>query len=761
MPRWLAQFVLLLAITIAATAILAPSIGAQTTPTNVTLTWTSKGDDGSTGTASQYDMRYSTSPITDANWGLAAQVTGESAPKAAGQPETLTVVGLTPSTTYYFALKIADEIPNWSALSNVVSRTTQPESTPPAAIANLALGTRTATSIALSWTAPGDDGSTGTAAQYDLRYSTSSITASNFGAASTATGEPTPKAAGGAETFTVTGLTPNTTYYFAIKTADEVPNWSAISNVPTGATLQETTPPSTIANLGAGNETSNSIRLTWTAPGDDGNIGTAAQYDVRYSLSNITAANFGSATAAIGEPTPATPGTVETFTVTGLVANTTYYFAVKAADEVPNWSAISNVVSRPTLPEQNPPANVTTLAASNPSPSSVVLSWMAVGDDGATGTATQYEIRYSTSAITAANFTSATLVATPPVPKAAGQAETFLVSGLAAGTTYYFALKAADEVPNWSGLSNVVSQTTTTLDNTPPDPVNDLSAAPGLNLGDLVLAWHATGDDGGGGTARLYEIRYSLNPLNITNFGTAPLWGTPPIPTPAGTAQSVTLTGLSAGSRYNVAMRVYDDAGNVSGLSNVTSGVAQFNFGTSTDEIATLVSPPPNTVVTSSRPTLVVDNLLSGSNNVYYFEIATDSNFVGMAAFGTAFEEAGGQTGWRVEQPLQSGLTYFWRVSANSFDYSVTSSFTVQAQAHAYPNPFRPTQIAGATFTDIPTGANLSLISVSGEPVRQWSNIMDDITWDGTNASGQPVASGVYLWSVAESSLQGKIIVIR
>ena len=45
-------------------------------------------------------------------------ITGESAPKSAGQPETLTVTGLTPSTTYYFALKIADEIPNWSALSN-------------------------------------------------------------------------------------------------------------------------------------------------------------------------------------------------------------------------------------------------------------------------------------------------------------------------------------------------------------------------------------------------------------------------------------------------------------------------------------------------------------------------------------------------------------------------------------------------------------------------------------------------------------------
>ena len=42
------------------------------------------------------------------------------------------------------------------------------------------------------------------------------------------TGEPTPKAAGQAESFTVTGLSANTTYYFALKVADEVPNWSEV-----------------------------------------------------------------------------------------------------------------------------------------------------------------------------------------------------------------------------------------------------------------------------------------------------------------------------------------------------------------------------------------------------------------------------------------------------------------------------------------------------------------------------------------------------
>ena len=96
------------------------------------LSWTAPGDDGNIGTASEYDLRYSTSPITEANWDLATRVTGESKPSEAGSHETFYVRGLSSGTTYYFALKTADEVPNWSGLSNVVSETT-PQNQPPIA----------------------------------------------------------------------------------------------------------------------------------------------------------------------------------------------------------------------------------------------------------------------------------------------------------------------------------------------------------------------------------------------------------------------------------------------------------------------------------------------------------------------------------------------------------------------------------------------------------------------------------------------------
>jgi hypothetical protein len=225
-------------------------LASDSTANSITIHWTAPGDDTTSGTASQYDIRYSTANITDANWGSATQVTGEPAPHVAGTAESMVITGLSPSTIYYFAIKAADEIPNWSAISNIAHSSTAPETVPPSNIVSLVVSNPTGTSLRLTWTAPGDDSTSGTAAQYDIRYSLSPITDANWASATQATGEPAPAIAGTQQTFTVTGLQSNRTYYFAMKTADEVPNWSGLSNVPSGTTL-DNTPPSAISDLHA------------------------------------------------------------------------------------------------------------------------------------------------------------------------------------------------------------------------------------------------------------------------------------------------------------------------------------------------------------------------------------------------------------------------------------------------------------------------------------------------------------------------------
>lgn len=91
-------------------------------------------------------------------------------------------------------------------------------------------------SAKLTWTAPGDDGYTGTATAYDLRYSRSPINLGNFLSA-TQVQTAGPGTAGTSECVsTGTVLTSCAAYYFAVKTRDEAGNWSALSDVPSGNT---------------------------------------------------------------------------------------------------------------------------------------------------------------------------------------------------------------------------------------------------------------------------------------------------------------------------------------------------------------------------------------------------------------------------------------------------------------------------------------------------------------------------------------------
>ncbi|MBN1825393.1 MAG: fibronectin type III domain-containing protein [Candidatus Eisenbacteria bacterium] len=108
--------------------------------------------------------------------------------------------------------------------------------------------------------------------------------------------------------------------------------------------------PSAVSTLVASDATENSIKLTWTAVGDDTTSGTANSYDIRYAEATITAGNWSNATAASGEPNPAAAGVQQTFTVTGLRGGTEYFFAMKTADEEPNWSDLSNIAVDTTLP---------------------------------------------------------------------------------------------------------------------------------------------------------------------------------------------------------------------------------------------------------------------------------------------------------------------------------------------------------------------------------------------------------------------------
>ncbi|MFQ5455595.1 MAG: choice-of-anchor D domain-containing protein [Nitrospirota bacterium] len=112
-----------------------------------------------------------------------------------------------------------------------------------------------------------------------------------------------------------------------------------------GYKVVDSMPPASVSDLAASLITGTSIRLSWSAPGDDGDIGAASFYDIRYSTLQITEADWDKAIQITGEPVPSEAGTIQTFTVTGLNCNTTYYFALKTSDNRPNTSVLSNEIS--------------------------------------------------------------------------------------------------------------------------------------------------------------------------------------------------------------------------------------------------------------------------------------------------------------------------------------------------------------------------------------------------------------------------------
>ncbi len=100
-----------------------------------------------------------------------------------------------------------------------------------------------------------------------------------------------------------------------------------------------------LALAAAGRDTT--ITLVWTAPGDDGGLGRASAYRMRYSTSAVgtdTTAWWNAATALTGLPTPAPAGTRESYSASAL-PQSLCYFVMTTADEVPNWSPYSNVLA--------------------------------------------------------------------------------------------------------------------------------------------------------------------------------------------------------------------------------------------------------------------------------------------------------------------------------------------------------------------------------------------------------------------------------
>jgi len=105
-------------------------------------------------------------------------------------------------------------------------------------------------------------------------------------------------------------------------------------------------------------------------------------------------------------------------------------------------------------------------------------------------------------------------------------------------------------------------------DDISPSPVTDLVAEP-AGATAVDLAWTMTGDDRMLGQAAALEIRRAAAPItDATTWEAATPVAGLPAPEAPGTAMTFTVAGLVRDTEYHFALRVLDDAGQVSDLSN-------------------------------------------------------------------------------------------------------------------------------------------------------------------------------------------------
>ncbi len=386
----------------------------------------------------------------------------------------------------------------------------------------------------------------------------------------------------------------------------------------------DTTAPTIPTNLSASGVTTSGVTLAWSASTDSN--GVAGYHVIRNGTQIGTTAST-------------------SYTDSGLTAGTSYTYAVNAFDPTGNTSlqsATLQVTTKSSSSDTTPPSVPANLKSTAATSTSISLAWTASTDNvGVFG----YHL-----------FRNGTQVASP-------SGNSYTDTGLAAGTSYTYAVSAYDAAGNASAQSASLKVSTTgSSDTTPPSvPANLKSTA--TTSSSVSLAWTASTDN------------VAVAGYHLFRNGTQ-------VASPSG--NSYTDTGLAAATSYTYTVSAYDAAGNASAQS------ASLKVTTTGSSDTTPPSVPANltsTAVTSSSVSLA---WTASTDNVAVIGYHLFRNGTQVASpSGNSYTDTG----------LAAATSYTYTVNAydaagnvsaqSTANTATTAASTTQAQAPAAVYPLK------------------------------------------------------------------------
>ena len=473
----------------------------------------------------------------------------------------------------------------------------------------------------------------------------------------------------------ISGLFPATTYHYRIKTVNSL-----------GTTYSEdmtfTTPaiPPAATTADATDKTATGATLNGIVNANNSSTTVTFEYGATTA--------YGQTVTAIPSQVTGTTNTNVSAGITGLTAGTTYHFRVKAVN-----TAGTTYGSDMTFTTVGLAPTATTLAATNKTATGAKLNGSLNANNASTTVTFEYGLTASY---------GQTVTASPsPVTGNSNTNVGATITGLTAGTTYHFRVKAVNAVGTSYGsdmtfTTEGLAPTATTLDATNKTSTGaTLNATVNANMVSTTVTFEY-------GTTTSYGQTITASPNPVTGS--------------TNTNVSATITGLTAGTTYHFRVKAVNSVGTTYGVDKSfatltlppTNGlVGYWSFtGNANDESGY----NHNGTVTGA---VLTSNRMEASNSAYSFDGLSDYIYITNSSL-----VSGGYATISIWVKTDGLGTYYPIISGNQNDYNI---FIEKDSVMLW------------IVTNKPTGSSpcTSFTTKYGYlPPNQWNHIV--MTYDGT-----------------------------